>query len=697
MRYQVIYDTPGRLRVRCGQYAFSQEQGYGIASLLFARKGVKEVTTRAVNGSILIYYEIGAKEDILRFLNGLQRENIPTVEEPDCANIQRVDDWFQKQLVRLLVRRFLVRTLVPSPIRFFLTVLRALRYWRSGWNCLMRGHMGVEVLDAVSIGAAMCQGSHNTASSIMFLLSLSGLLEEYTRQRTRGELTNSLAIHVDQVWLVDENGKEVPIPMSQLAVHNCIRVRAGSLIPVDGVVIQGEAMVNESAMTGESLAVRKAEGAAVYAGTTVEEGAIQLQVTALTADSRISQIVDLIDQSEELKAGVQSRAERLADAIVPFSFLGAVVVALITRNLTKALSVLMVDYSCAIKLSTPIAVISAMREASLHHMMVKGGKYLEAFASADTIVFDKTGTLTEACPKVVDIIPFGDYTREEVLRISACIEEHFPHSMARAVVRRAEEEGLHHEEEHAEVEYVVAHGVSTRLHGQKAMIGSYHFIFEDEKTLLDERQQQEVEKAINGHSALYLAINGKLAGIICISDPPRKEAAQVIAQLRQLGVEHVVMMTGDHENAARQACRQMGIHCWWSQVLPEDKATLVTRLKEQGRRVIMVGDGINDSPALAAADVSVAMKDSSDLAREVADITLLSADLEELVILRKLSVAMMQRIQRNYRLILQFNSLLLGLGLGGILQPATTALLHNVSTMAISAGSMRLYLKEKTQ
>ena len=526
----------------------------------------------------------------------------------------------------------------------------------------------------------------------MFLLNFSGLLEDYTRRRTQTALTQSLAIHVDTVWLVGEDGGERPLPMSRLAAGDVIRVRSGSMIPVDGTVTGGDAMVNEASMTGESLPVHKREGSVVYAGTALEEGSLTVRVTALAGESRIQQIVHLIESSEGLKAGAQSRAEHLADAIVPFSFLGAVAVGLATRSLTKALSVLMVDYSCAIKLSTPIAVISAMREAAAHRVMVKGGKFLEAFAEADTVVFDKTGTLTAACPTVEQVLDLSGRGEDELLRLAACIEEHFPHSMARAVTRAAQARGLRHEEEHAEVEYVVAHGVATTIHGQRALIGSHHFIFEDEGTTCSPEQAAAIEAAAQGRSVLYLAIGGSLAGALLVSDPPRPEAARALAGLRRLGIRRLVMLTGDQEAAARAVCRSLGLDAYRAQVLPADKAAVVEGLRAGGHKVIMVGDGINDSPALAAADVSVAMKDASDLAREVADITLLSSDLEELCVLRRLSRGMLDRIGRNYRFILAFNSALLALGVAGILPPATTALLHNASTMAISAGSMRPYL-----
>ena len=483
--------------------------------------------------------------------------------------------------------------------------------------------------------------------------------------------------------------------MEKIAIGDRIRVRAGSLIPLDGTVTEGEAMVNESSMTGEPLPVLRRKGATVYAGTVVEEGSIVVAVRALASDTRINKIIDMIDQSETMKAGVQSRAEKLADSIVPFSFLGASLVFAFTRNLTKALSVLMVDYSCAIKLCTPISVISAMREASNRKILVKGGKYLEAFAKADTIVFDKTGTLTEACPHVSKVYAFEPYTREEVLRLSACIEEHFPHSMAKAVVRQAQKEKLRHEEEHSEVEYVVAHGVVTAINGKRALIGSRHFVAEDEHIPISPKQQEVIDQEFNGCSLLYLAVGGALAGIIGIDDPPREDAPKIVQALKECGFENLIMMTGDSESAAREVCGKVGINRWFSQVLPEEKAFMIEKLKAEGHTVIMVGDGVNDSPALAAADVSVAVKDGSDIAREVADVTFLTSDLYNLVIMRELSRRLFLRIERNYRFILTFNTGLLIFGLAGILAPAATAFLHNLSTMGVSALSMRPFLEER--
>ena len=697
MKYQIVYDNWGRLRLRCGQYAFSKKQGYGIESLLSAEKGVLQVRASWVNGGILIQYEEGAglRERILKTVARLKRSELQEAEASPDTKLREIDEEFRRDLAKMLIKRFVIRPLLPGPVRLAITVCKALGYWKRAGASLARGKLNVEVLDGASIAAAFIQRDTNTAGSIMFLLSVSDLLEDYTHRRMRSALSQSLAVNVDTVWLCDRDGNEVSCPMEKIAIGDRIRVRAGSLIPLDGTVTEGEAMVNESSMTGEPLPVLRRKGATVYAGTVVEEGSIVVAVRALASDTRINKIIDMIDQSETMKAGVQSRAEKLADSIVPFSFLGASLVFAFTGNLTKALSVLMVDYSCAIKLCTPISVISAMREASNRKILVKGGKYLEAFAKADTIVFDKTGTLTEACPHVSKVYAFEPYTREEVLRLSACIEEHFPHSMAKAVVRQAQKENLRHEEEHSEVEYVVAHGVVTAINGKRALIGSRHFVAEDEHIPISPKQQEVIDEEFNGCSLLYLAVGGALAGIIGIDDPPREDAPKIVQALKECGFENLIMMTGDSESAAREVCGKVGINRWFSQVLPEEKAFMIEKLKAEGHTVIMVGDGVNDSPALAAADVSVAVKDGSDIAREVADVTFLTSDLYNLVVMRELSRRLFLRIERNYRFILTFNTGLLIFGLAGILAPAATAFLHNLSTMGVSALSMRPFLEER--
>ena len=694
MRYKIVYDRPGRLRVRCGAGVFTAEEGWGIAGLL-RKAGAQKVEVCPVNGSILIFCPEKNRQAVLAILDGLKRRSLPKGKPLDDDIKREIDNGFI-QKTSALVAGHLVKKLLPPPLRFFLTLRRALTFWRAGAESLLSNRVDVPVLDASSIGAAFCQRDMKTAGSIMFMLRLSELLEDYTKKRTTTILTQSLAVNVDQLWLVETDGREtreISVPMRRVKKGDVARIRTGSLIPVDGTVMAGDAMVNEASMTGEAIPVHKKPGVSVYAGTVVTEGSIDVKITALPGDSRIQQIVGLIENSENLKAGVQNRAEKLADGIVPFSFAGALAAGILTGKASKALSVFMVDYSCGIKLSASISVISAMREAASRRIMVKGGKFLEAFAQADTVIFDKTGTLTEACPRVSHILPFGDYSREDILKTAACIEEHFPHSMARAVVRAAEEEGLIHEERHADVEYVVAHGVVTRLEGKRAIIGSAHFVFEDEKTRYTPEQQKAVEEAAGGGSALYLAIGGELAGVLFINDPPRAEAAEAVRALKRGGIKRAVMLTGDSENAAKAVSEALGLDEYRSQVLPAQKAEIVEAYKRAGHKVIMVGDGVNDSPALAAADVSVSMKDSSDIAREVADITLLSADLRELAALRELSKKLFARIDRNYRFIIGFNTALLIMGLTGVMAPGRTAVLHNASTMGLSALATRPLLK----
>jgi heavy metal translocating P-type ATPase len=648
-----------------------------------------EVTWR--NCGILIYYKEGCREEILQLVSSICQKDLIEIEPQEEDQSAKLDTDFQMNLVKTAGYHFARKLFLPALLNNGWILYRSAQYIARGIKELWNHRLNVEVLDAASILASLAQRDCKTASSVMFLLNISSLLEEYTHKRTHNALARSLSINVDQVWRVDGD-TDTLVPMADIHVNDWIRVRSGNLIPVDGRVIDGEAMINEASMTGESLAVAKRADSSVYAGTVLEEGSLVIQVTALSDESRIAQIMDMIDHSEALKAGVQSQAEHLADAIVPYSFLGAIGVFAITRNLTKALSVLMVDYSCAIKLSTPIAVISAMKEASDHGILIKGGKYFEIFSEADTIVFDKTGTITESCPKLDKVIPFGKYTRDEVLRISACLEEHFPHSVARAIVKQAEVEGLVHEELHAEVEYVVAHGISSKIGDKKCLIGSYHFIAEDEHIRVTQKQRMEIEAAAQGRSVIYLTIGKSLAGVLLIYDPPRPEAKAVIQDLYKEGIKRIYMLTGDSENAARAVAEEIGVTDYQAQVLPEDKANIIGSLSSDKTKLIMVGDGINDSPALAAADVSVAMQDASDLAREVADITLLHNNLEDIVFLRRLSNAMLQRIKGNYRFIVTFNTGLLVSGLAGLISPAVSAYLHNLSTMMIGASSMRLCL-----
>lgn len=692
MKFRVVYDRPGRIRFRCGPYAFEPKFEARIHKACVSLPCVKSAVVHSVNGGLLLDYSESTNFEndrklILDFVRDLNPRELPEVDSETEYQLQSLDDDFQNNLCKMIARRYLMRWFVPLPIRTAITVVCGLKYVGKGISTLVNGKLTVDVLDGAAIGASMLQKNYDSAGTVMFLLGVSGLLEDYTKARTRAALTGSLAVKVDKVWVV-KDGVDTLVDLKDVVPGDLVRVRDGSMIPVDGTVIEGEAYVNESTMTGESKAVLKNAGKTVFAGTILDEGSIVVEVRAVNGNTKIQKIIELIDHSEDLKAGIQSRAEHLADSIVPFSFLGFGLTLLLTQNITKAVSILMVDYSCAIKLSTPIAVISALREAADHNMTVKGGKYLEEFALADTIVFDKTGTLTKAEPKLQKVISFGGRSEEEILRIAACIEEHFPHSMARAIVNGAADRGIDHAEEHADVKYIVAHGIATSLNNERAVIGSKHFVIEDENVEMSEEQQAIIDSEGGAASVIYLGIGGKLAGALCISDPPREEAAVAIKRLRETGIHNVVMITGDSQKAAARTAEILGIDTFFAQVLPEDKHRYVEEMKAAGKRVIMVGDGINDAPALAAANVSVAMSDASDIARETADVTLRSENLEDLAELRVLSQKLMDRIQTNYRFIVAFNTSLLAGGFFGFLSPTTSAFLHNASTMAICAKSM---------
>ncbi|MBQ8176418.1 MAG: heavy metal translocating P-type ATPase [Oscillospiraceae bacterium] len=690
MRYQIVFDKPGRMRVRYGGYAFDKSLESRIQKLAVTNFFILSAEVHSANGGLLIIYKKGYRSQVISFIESLNFRSLTPLDEDNTT--KEIDDNFKRGLLKLGVNHLVRRLFVPAPLRPLFVAYRAAGYILKGLSALAEGKLTVEVLDAASITACLAQRNFSTARTIMLLLSVSSLLEEYTHARTKAVLTSSLAIKADKVWLANGN-EDVLIPIKELQVGDKIRVRTGCVIPVDGEITEGEAYINEASMTGESLAVMKSVNATVFAGTVLEEGSIVVKVRAVSSDTKIQKIIELIDSSENLKAGIQSRAERLADGIVPFSFLGFGLTLLLTGNITKAVSLLMVDYSCAIKLSTPISVISAIREAADRSITVKGGKYLEAFAAADTIVFDKTGTLTNAEPVLEKVIPFENYTEEEVLKTAACIEEHFPHSMARAIVKGAEQRGVLHAEEHAEVNYIVAHGIATNLHGERAIIGSRHFVCEDEGVTITDEQQAYINEKAGASSVIYLAVGGKLAGVLCINDPPRKEAARAVKLMKKCGIENVVMLTGDSSSAAEIIAKQLGITEFHAQVLPEEKHRHIEQLKADGHCVIMVGDGINDAPALAAADVSVAMSDASDIAKETADITLRGAGLTELAVMRKLSEQLMERINANYRFIVGFNTALLLLGFGGVISPSVSALLHNGSTMAICMKSMTSLLK----
>ena len=694
MKYEVIHSMEGRVRLRCGKWVFTEEETHGVAAVLRSIEGVSAVSVRKANGSVLVEYSGDALGAIYDAMDKLDVLDLPRAESDEAFSMDLINNRFQIRLAETVAWRIVRRAIVPMPIRCVLTVIRAMGYLRAGLGCLAKGRLKVEVLDATAIMLSLARGQFATAGSVMFLLRISEILAEYTQERTRCALRNNLALHASTAWLVCGE-TEVEVAVDKVSLGDVIRVRTGSLIPLDGVVTDGEGEVNESSMTGESALVHKAEGSTVYAGTAVDNGSLLVKVTAVQGDSRIDGIVALVENSEELKASVQSKAEKLADSMVPFS-LGLFLLNLaLTRNVNRAMSVLMVDYSCAIKLATPIAVMSAMREATAMGIVAKGGKYIEAFAEADTIVFDKTGTLTKATPRVEAVVSFNGIPEDDLLRMAACLEEHFPHSMAHAIVREAREKGLEHKsEDHAEVEYIVAHGIASVVDGKKVRVGSAHFIFDDEGVERPNGMEDAVRAASPAGSVVYVAIDGMLQGAICISDPLRPEAKQVIDDLRKKGFAHIAMLTGDSDNAASVVANALGLDDYHAQVLPEDKASYVEQQKRLGRKVAMVGDGVNDSPALAGADVSVTLSDASDIARSVADVAVSHSSLASLLELRDLSIGLMRRIDRSHRFIVAFNTALIVLGALGVSQPSLSAALHNASTVALAACNTRPLAKE---
>lgn len=672
MKFNIVYDKPGRIRVRGGRYAFPREKEYALRLEIAAWEHVTYAEVHYENGGILICYESDFRKEITDSLKKLDLKHIVPVH--DRFDAQKINEDFKNDLFNIAVKHLINKVILPVPLAHMLNLIKGFKYIKKAVKTVFDGRINVDVLDGASVAACLAQKNYGTAGTIMLMLSVSALLEDYTRAKTKAALTDSLAIKTDKAWLCGENGApDVLVPLSEIKIGDVIRVRTGCVIPVDGEVTDGEANVNESAVTGEPLSVMKSEGASVFAGTVVEEGTVAVRVRQVGGNTKIRKIIELIDSSENLKAGVQSRAESLADRIVPISFIGFGLTLALTRNVTRAVSLLMVDYSCAIKLSTPIAVISAIHDAADRDVTIKGGKYLEEFALADSIVFDKTGTLTNAEPALELVITFGNYSEHEVLTTAACIEEHFPHSVARAIVKCAAEHGFDHAEEHAEVHYIVAHGIATKLRGKRAVIGSKHFVTEDEGVGVSAEQQREIDERAGACSVVYLAIGGELVGALCISDPPRDEAYQAIELLKRASISNIVMLTGDSRKAAEITAQKLGITQVYSQVLPEDKHSHIERLKSEGKRVIMVGDGINDA---------------SDIARETADITLRGADLTELAALRTLSVRLMERINKNYGFIVAFNTMLLALGFIGAITPTVSAFLHNASTMAICAKSM---------
>ena len=647
---------------------------------------IEKATVYERTGDVVLYYR-GRRADAVQALSRYKFDQPELDALVTTADSRKLNQEYQEKMCDLVAGHFFRKLFLPAPIRAAYTVWRSIAFVWKGVRCLLRRRLEVEVLDALSIGVSVLRGDFSTAGSVMFLLNLGSLLEEWTRKKSLDDLARSMALNVDKVW-VRSQGTEVLLPLTKVQPGDEIVVRSGNMVPLDGTVIEGEAMVNQAALTGESMPVRKANGATVYAGTVVEEGECVFLAKAAGGANRYDKIVAMIEESEKLKSSTENRALELADKLVPWCLAGTVVTYALTRNVTRAISILMVDFSCALKLSMPLAVLSAMRECGTAHITVKGGKYLEALAKADTIVFDKTVTLTRATPQVVDIIPFSNSEKDDVLRLAACLEEHFPHSMANAVVRAAREQGLAHEEMHSEVEYIVAHGIASRVGGERVVIGSYHFVFEDEHCIVPADEQEKFDQMPAEYSHLYMAASGQLVGVICIADPLRPEAASVLRQLHKLGIRNTVMMTGDSYRTAEAIARQVGVDQFFAEVLPEDKANFVQKAKAEGRTVVMIGDGINDSPALSAADIGIAINSGAAIAREIADVTIKADSLEELVTLKTIANALQHRVSSNYRFVLSFNSTLIVLGALGILQPAASAMLHNLSTIGISLRSM---------
>ena len=653
---------------------------------------IEKATVYERTGDVVLYYR-GRRADAVQALSRYKFDQPELDALVTTADSRKLNQEYQEKMCDLVAGHFFRKLFLPAPIRAAYTVWRSIAFVWKGVRCLLRRRLEVEVLDALSIGVSVLRGDFSTAGSVMFLLNLGSLLEEWTRKKSLDDLARSMALNVDKVW-VRSQGTEVLLPLTKVQPGDEIVVRSGNMVPLDGTVIEGEAMVNQAALTGESMPVRKANGATVYAGTVVEEGECVFLAKAAGGANRYDKIVAMIKESEKLKSSTENRALELADKLVPWCLAGTVVTYALTRNVTRAISILMVDFSCALKLSMPLAVLSAMRECGTAHITVKGGKYLEALAKADTIVFDKTGTLTRATPQVVDIIPFSNSEKDDVLRLAACLEEHFPHSMANAVVRAAREQGLAHEEMHSEVEYIVAHGIASRVGGERVVIGSYHFVFEDEHCIVPADEQEKFDQMPAEYSHLYMAASGQLVGVICIADPLRPEAASVLRQLHKLGIRNTVMMTGDSYRTAEAIARQVGVDQFFAEVLPEDKANFVQKAKAEGHTVVMIGDGINDSPALSAADIGIAINSGAAIAREIADVTIKADSLEELVTLKTIANALQHRVSSNYRFVLSFNSTLIVLGALGILQPAASAMLHNLSTIGISLRSMTNLIQE---
>ena len=665
-----------------------------LEAYLNGQDNIQKATVYERTGDVVLTYR-GSRKDAAALLAAYRFDNEELEVLVTSHDSRKINQEYQEKMVGLVAGRAFRKVFLPAPIAAAYTVWRSIAFIWKGVRCLLHRKLEVEVLDALSITASLLRGDYNTAGSVMFLLTVSSLLEEWTRKKSLDDLARSMALNVDKVWVRTPQG-EVLVPLTRVHAGDEVVVRSGNMIPLDGTVLEGEAMVNQAALTGESMPVRKTTGATVYAGTVVEEGECVLVAKAEGGANRYDKIVAMIEESEKLKSGTENRALQLADRLVPWCLAGTVATYAFTRNVTRAISILMVDFSCALKLSMPLAVLSAMRECGEYHITVKGGKYLEALAKADTIVFDKTGTLTRATPQVVQVVPFSGCEEQEVLQLAACLEEHFPHSMANAVVRAARERGISHEEMHSEVEYIVAHGIASRVGGERVVIGSHHFVFEDEHCTVPAGEMDRFNDLDPQYSHLYMAASGQLVGVICIADPLRPEAAHVLRQLRELGISNTVMMTGDSDRTAAAIAKQVGVNQYFAEVLPEDKASFVQKAKAEGHTVVMIGDGINDSPALSAADIGIAINSGAAIAREIADVTIKADSLEELVALKAIANQLQRRVSANYHFVLSFNSTLIVLGAMGILQPATSAMLHNLSTIGISLKSMTNLLPEES-
>lgn len=686
MKFIIKHEIKNRLRIHLVQPKMTCTEADILCWFLEKQPNVTDVKVYERTADAVIRYT-GDREELLRSVRAFRYENVNVPEQVLDSSGRKLNSAYREKLIGKTLLHYGCRFMIPYPLRRVWLTVKAAGYIWKGLKCLGKRKIEVPVLDAAAIGMSVLRGDFNTAGSVMFLLGIGEILEEWTHKKSVGDLARSMSLNMKKVWM-KKGDQEILVNSSQIQQGDTVIVRMGNVIPFDGLVSSGDGMVNQASLTGEPLPVRRTAGQSVYAGTVLEEGELEITVKAVSGSTRFEKIVTMIEESEKLKSALESRAEHLADRLVPYTLLGTGVVGLVTRNVTKALSVLMVDFSCALKLSMPIAVLSAIRQAGQSGITVKGGKYLEAVAEADTIVFDKTGTLTKAKPIVKEVVVFGDYPEDEVLRIAACLEEHFPHSMAKAVVNAAKERNLYHEEMHSKVEYVVAHGISSHIEEKKVVIGSSHFVFEDEGCRIRPEYQERFDALPPEYSHLYLAVEQELAAAICIEDPLREEAGEMIRMLREEDISKIVMMTGDSERTAESIAERVGVDEYYSEVLPEDKAGFVEKEKDAGRKVIMIGDGINDSPALSAADAGIAVSDGSEIAREIADITICAEDLREIVELKRLADALMRRIHKNYREIAAVNTGLIVFGAGGVIQPAVSALLHNLSTLVISLRSM---------